>query len=90
MIPQEIIRQLKSMAGRLTGEVSYEPRRCTEESGIDYCTPEQAEFWSVYVEFNDHGCHVSDWIEDFDTEQDAARFAEELSKFIKSDFHSEA
>ena len=90
MIPQEIIGQLKSMAGRLTGEVSYEPRRCTEESGIDYCTPEQAEFWSVYVEFNDHGCHVSDWIEDFDTEQDAARFADELAEFIKSDFHSEA
>ncbi len=48
MIPQEIIRQLDSMAGRLTGRVSHEPRRCTEESGIDYCTPEQAEFWRVY------------------------------------------
>lgn len=46
--------------------------------------------FGVYIEFFDHGCCVSDWVEDFDTEQDAARFADELSEFIKSAFHSEA
>lgn len=52
------------------------------------CSREEAEFWGVYVGMKknrDVGT-IFDWVEDFDTEDDAERFAADLSAYIKAHF----
>ena len=76
---------LKEMGGsRFTGNVFVEPCRETEGNGVEYCEPEKAEFWGVYVETIDrHDCRVSDWVEDFYIRKDAEIYASFLKEYIE-------
>ena len=79
---------LKEMGGsRFTGNVFVEPCRETEGNGVEYCEPEKAEFWGVYVETIDrHDCRVSDWVEDFYTREDAEIYASDLKEYLAACF----
>ena len=76
-----------------TGFVPCEPMKEIEEekgTSTEYCEPEEAEFWRVYVHIRRKDSmgvwFIYEWVEDFYTEEDAQVFSKELGDYIRANF----
>ena len=89
---QHILRNM-SKEDCFTGFVTCEPMKEIEEeegTSTEYCEPEEAEFWGVYVHIRRKDSmgvwFVYEWVEDFYTEEDAQVFSKELGDYIRANF----